>query len=52
MLPLSLKGTAVAEEEDDPILLKYKRNRTKVIEQETKADCLLIVWVKDIVRSG
>ncbi|XP_053376740.1 serine/threonine-protein kinase mTOR-like [Mercenaria mercenaria] len=31
-----LKGTTIAEEEDDPILMKYKRNRSKVVESEKK----------------
>ena len=38
MVPLYFQGTTVAEEEDDPILLKHKRNRSKVIEQETKVE--------------
>ena len=30
----SCYGTTIAEEEDDPIRLKYRKNRTKAVESE------------------
>ncbi|XP_060595349.1 serine/threonine-protein kinase mTOR-like [Ruditapes philippinarum] len=36
LMCMILKGTTIAEEEDDPILMKYKRNRSKVVESEKK----------------